>query len=72
MVDAAGDAKRRGSFDRMRDYGRAPLLSLAQHADKPPAISNCRARPPVHENALGNLEMAVSLASLHFQHVGWK
>jgi hypothetical protein len=34
--------------------------------------SNARARFHVHENGLGNLEMAASLASSPFQHVGWK
>jgi hypothetical protein len=34
-------------------------------------MSNSRALH-VRENGLGNLEMAAFLASLHFQHVGWK
>jgi putative NADPH-quinone reductase len=29
MVDAASDAKRQGWLDRMRDYGQAPHLNLA-------------------------------------------
>jgi hypothetical protein len=32
-------------------------------------MSKSRGRPRFHENGLGNLEMAVALASLHFQHV---
>jgi hypothetical protein len=45
---------------------------LAQHADEPVAISTRRTCIHLRENAVGNLEMAVSLASLHFQLVGWK
>jgi hypothetical protein len=72
VVNAASDAKRQGWLDRMRDYGRRPHLSLVQHANEPLAMSNSRVRPHLRENGLGNLEMAASLASLHFQHVGWK
>src|SRR5205807_1613842 len=39
---------------------QAPHLSLAQHANEPVAMSNSRARPDVHENGLGNLEMGAS------------
>jgi hypothetical protein len=35
-------------------------------------MSNSRAGLDVHENSLGNVEMAASLAFLHFQHVSWK
>jgi hypothetical protein len=31
-----------------------------------------RARRHVRENALGNLEMAASLAFFYFQQLGWK
>jgi hypothetical protein len=31
-----------------------------------------RLRVHIRGNGLGSLEMAVSLASSHFQHVGWK
>jgi len=35
-------------------------------------MSNNRASFHVRENGLENLEMAISLASPHFHHVGWK
>jgi hypothetical protein len=50
----------------------APHLSLPQHANETLAMSNSRACLRVRENGIGNLEMLVSLASSHFQHVGWK
>jgi len=72
MVDAAGDAKRQGWLDRMRDCGRRLILTWL---NTPTSRSRCptvRGRPHFHENGLGNPEMAVSLASSHFQHVDWK
>jgi len=65
--EAAGLAR---PDERLR---QAPThLSLPQHANEPLAMSNSRAGLHVHDNGLGHLEVAVSLASLHFQHVGWK
>ncbi len=51
---------------------QTPYLSLRQHADEPVAISTHRICTHLRENGLGSLEVAASLASSHFQHVGWK
>ena len=41
---------------------------------RPQAARDFQQLSPLHvrENSVGHLEMAVSLASSHFQHVGWK
>jgi hypothetical protein len=71
MVDAASMLSGRLARpdERLR---QTPYLSLRQHADVPVAISTHRICIHLRENGLGHLKMAASLASLHFQHVGWK
>jgi hypothetical protein len=71
-LDPASYANRRGRHQADERLRQVPHLSLAQHADEPVAISTRRTCIHLRENAVGNLEMAVSLASLHFQLVGWK
>jgi hypothetical protein len=66
IVDAASDA-----LDRIRDCG-SRSSELEQHADEALAMSNGSSAPHIDGNGLGHLEMAVSLASSHFQHIGWK
>jgi hypothetical protein len=66
MVDAAGDAKRQGSARPDESLRKTPYLSLRQ-PDEPVAISTHRICIHLHENGLGNLKMAASLASSHFQ-----
>jgi len=69
MVDAS-TAKQQRLLDPMKGLRQAPHLSLAQHAQKPLAIFNCRALLHFRENGFGDLKMAVSLASLDFRDVG--
>jgi hypothetical protein len=47
-------------------------MSLARHANEALAMSNSSNAPHIDGNGLGHLELAVSLASSHFQHIGWK
>jgi len=62
--EAAGLAR---PDERLR---HAPHLGLPQYANEPLAMSHIRACLHIRENGIGNLEMLVSLASSHFQHVG--
>jgi hypothetical protein len=57
---------------RNKGLRQAPLLSLPQLVNEALAMSNTQADLHVHENRLGHLEMAGSLASSHFQHLGRK
>ena len=63
------DKDGRFSSEAVAAFGPAGLLGLMLAANEPLAVSNRRAGRHFRENGLGDLEMAVSLASSHFQHV---
>jgi hypothetical protein len=71
-VNTATNANRQGWARPDERLRQAPHRSLPQHANETLAMSNSRACLHVREKGIGNLQMLVSLASSHFQHVGWK